>query len=262
MKRLMFLLTLLAALAIAGMGPAAAWAQDDDDDGGNIRPEDNLALIINTEDDSSIFEFAFEIRRVASEVVDNENVAIAYNECERCRSVAVAIQIVLVVGSPDTVTPQNAAVAVNYQCTLCESLAMAYQFVVGVPADFRFSGRAMSEIKRIRNEIRQVQKLDLSIPEMRARIDALADRLREVLKEDIRRFEERKKRGRNDDDDDDDGGDNRSPQPPARTTPTTVPTDTTETEPTETETVTTETETTETETTSTETTTTETTTVP
>lgn len=244
-RQTLLLLSLLLALAIAAVSPAAAWAQDEDDDSG-IRPQDNAALAINTEDDSSIFKFAFEIRRVAGEVVDNENVALAYNECERCRSVAVAIQIVLVVGSPSVVTPGNVAVALNYQCTLCESLAMAYQFVIGVPDDFHFSGEAMSEMKRIRNEIRRLRKLDLSIPELKARIDALADRLRVVLKEDIRRHEERKKKR-------DDGDDDRRPPPPP-------PADTTETETTETETETTETETTETETTETETTTTESTT--
>jgi putative peptide zinc metalloprotease protein len=254
-RQTLLLLSLLLALAIAAVSPAAAWAQDDGEL--DIRPEDNAALAINTEDDASIFEFAFEIRRVAGEVVDNENVALAFNQCERCRSVAVAIQIVLVVGSPSTVTPGNVAVALNYQCTLCESLAMAYQFVVGVPDDFHFSGEAMSEMKRIRNEIRRLQKLDLSIPELKARIDALADRLREVLKEDIRRHEERKRKAR-----DDGNADQRPPPPPPPPPP---PADTTETETTETETTETETtvtETTETGTTSTESTTTETTTVP
>jgi putative peptide zinc metalloprotease protein len=260
MRRLvLLLLSLLLALAFAGIRPAAAWADDDDD--GGIRPEDNAAVVVNTEDDSELFDFAFEIRRVAGEVVDNQNAAVAFNQCERCRSVAVAIQIVLVVGSPSVVTPGNVAVAVNYECTLCESLAMAYQFVIGVPADFRFSGEAMSEIKRIRNEIRRLMRADLPIPELRARIDALADRLRQILRDDIARHEERKRRGRDDDDDDDGGGDRR-PSPRATPTPTPTTTDTV-TEPAETtETATTETETTETETTGTETTVTETTTVP
>jgi putative peptide zinc metalloprotease protein len=249
-RQTLLLLSLLLALAIAAVSPATAWAQDEDDDSG-IRPEDNAAIAINTEDDSSIFKFAFEIRRVAGDVVDNQNAAVAFNQCERCRSVAVAIQIVLVVGSPSTVTPGNVAVAVNYECTLCEALAMAYQFVVGVPEDFHFSGEAMSEMKRIRNEIRRLRKLDLPIPELKARIDALADRLRVVLKEDIKRHEERKKKKRDDEE-------RHRPQPPPQTTPT----DTTETETETTETETTETETTETGTTSTETATTETTTVP
>lgn len=250
MRRLLFLLSLLTALTIAAVGPAAAWAQGEGND--EIRPDDNAAIAINTEDDSSVVDFAFEIRRVAGDVVDNENAAVAFNQCERCRSVAVAIQIVLVVGSPSIVTPGNVAVAVNNECTLCESLAMAYQFVIGVPDDFHFSGQAMSEIKHIRNEIRKLMDDDLSIAELRARIDELADRLRVVVRADIKRAEERKQKR-------DDEERARRPQPPPPP-PAAVPTETTETETTETET--TETETTETDTTSTETTTTETTTVP
>jgi putative peptide zinc metalloprotease protein len=124
MRRLsLFLVSLLLAAALAGVSPAAAWAEESDDGGS----ADNAAVAINTKDGKSIFDFAFSIRRVAGDVVDETNAAVAYNECEECRAVAVAIQIVLVVGHPSVVTPTNLAVAVNYQCTLCESLAMAYQ---------------------------------------------------------------------------------------------------------------------------------------
>ena len=247
MRRLLFLLSLLLALAVAGVSPTPAWAQEDDD---NDSGGDNAAVAINTEDGASIFEFAFSIRRVAGEVVDETNTAVAYNECEQCRAVAVAIQIVLVVGHPSVVTPGNVAVAVNYQCTLCESLAMAYQFVVGVPADFHFSGRARSEIVHIRNEIRKLRKEDLPLDELRRRIDALADRLRQVIREDIQRYEERKRRrADDDDDDDDDGGTQRpSPPPPPADTTTTTPTETDmETFPTVTDETTTDTGTTTTE---------------
>jgi putative peptide zinc metalloprotease protein len=214
MKRLLFLLTLLLALAVAGVSPAAAWAQDDDDDGGR---KDNAAVAINTKDGASIFKFAFAIRRTAGEVVDETNAAVAFNQCEECRAVAVAIQIVLVVGHPSVVTPENVALAVNYECTLCEALAMAYQFVIGVPADFEFSEEALREMAEIRKEIRRLRKEDLPIGDLAARIDALAERLGEVVREDIRRHEESTRRV---DDDDDDG-----PRPPPPTT-TTTPTET------------------------------------
>lgn len=181
MKRLtLFLLSLLLALAMAGVSPAAAWAEDDDDDG-NRSSKDNAAVAINTKDDSSIFKFAFSIRRVAGDVVDETNTAVAYNECERCRAVAVAMQIVLVAGHPSVVTPGNVAVAVNYQCTLCESLAMAYQFVIGVPAEFEFSDDAVREMSRIRREIRRLRKEELPISELRTRIDTLAERDRKSV---------------------------------------------------------------------------------
>ena len=229
MRRLtLLLLSLVLALAVAGVRTPTASAQD------------NAAVAINTKDGSSIFKFAFSIRRVAGDVVDQTNAAVAYSQCEQCRAVAVAIQIVLVVGHPSVVTPGNLALAVNYQCTLCESVALAYQFVIGVPADFHFSAEALREMAQIRKEIRRLRKEDLPVAELRARIDALADRLRELIREDIRRQEERQKRR-----------DERRPRPPPPPPPptTTVPTETdmetfptiteetTETAPTTTETV-------------------------
>jgi hypothetical protein len=242
-RPILFLLTLLLALAVAGVAPAAAWAEDGDESG-----DDNAAIAINTQNGASIFDFAFSIRRVASDVVDQTNTAVAFNQCEECRAVAVAIQIVLVVGQPSVVTPGNLAVSVNYECTLCESLAMAYQFVIGVPEDFHFSGDAMSDIKQIRNEIRKLMKEEgLSIDELRRRIDALADRLRVIIREDIRRHEERAKRQR----DEDERRRGPPPQPPPTTVPTTTEKETTTTE----ETTTAETESTPTTTTTSTTTT-------
>jgi putative peptide zinc metalloprotease protein len=260
MRRLsLFLVSLLLAAALAGVSPAAAWAEESDDGGS----ADNAAVAINTKDGKSIFDFAFSIRRVAGDVVDETNAAVAYNECEECRAVAVAIQIVLVVGHPSVVTPTNLAVAVNYQCTLCESLAMAYQFVIGVPAGFDFSKDALEEIRRIRQEIKRLGKEDLPLDELRTRIDALADRLRTILRDEIAHYEEREKRRAGDDDRE------RRPSPPRPPPPstTTGPAETT-TEPAPTvtgetatpETATTTTETTETATTSTGTTGTTTTT--
>jgi putative peptide zinc metalloprotease protein len=256
MRRLALLaLSLLLALAFAGVRPGTAWAEDGDHD--SSRNGDNAAVAINTQDGSSIFKLAFSIRRVTGDVVDETNTAVAYNECEQCRAVAVAIQIVLVVGSPSVVTPGNVAVAVNYQCTLCESLAMAYQFVIGVPADFHFTGHAMSEIREIRREIWKLRKEDLTIAELRERIDALAQRLRVLIRGEIERHEARAKRER------DERERGQSPQPPpVTTTPTETDTETfptiTDEEPTTTETAPTDTTATTTE----ETVTTETTTTP
>src|SRR3712207_6568132 len=111
-RPILFLLAFLLATGLAVARPDAAAA------GG-----DTSAVAINTKDGSSVFRLAFAIKRVAGDVVDNENAAVAYSRCERCRSVAISIQIVLVTGSPSVVTPKNVAVAVNEQCTLCTSFA-------------------------------------------------------------------------------------------------------------------------------------------
>ena len=128
---LLALLLCLPAIAV----PAAA------QDGGN--GEDNVAQAVNQKDGSSVFDFAFEVRRVSSGVVDQTNAAVAYANCESCQTVAIAVQIVLVSGGADTITPTNVAIAINEECVSCQTLALAYQFVLRHRAGARVhQGRA------------------------------------------------------------------------------------------------------------------------
>jgi putative peptide zinc metalloprotease protein len=176
--------TLLALMLVAGAAPAAL-AQDDS------------AVAINEEDGSSIFKLAFHIRRITDEVVDPTNLALAYSSCENCRTVAISIQVVLVASDPQIVAPENLALAVNFECTLCETFASAHQFVLGVDDDFRLSGRARRAITRIHKQLRDLRDSDLSIPELDAEVQRIVDELFAIIKEEIAAHE--------DDDDDEDG---------------------------------------------------------
>ncbi|MFN2471431.1 MAG: hypothetical protein ABR583_10705 [Gaiellaceae bacterium] len=120
MRRLAVLLAAVLALA----GPALAHPAE-------VRVDDNAAIAINTKDGSSVFKLAFKIRKVAGDVVDETNAAVAYSSCESCRTVAIAIEIVLVTGNPSVVTPTNLAIAINENCNLCTAFAAAYQIVIG-----------------------------------------------------------------------------------------------------------------------------------
>ena len=93
-KRLLLVLVgLIALAALAAAPPASA--------------QDNSAVAVNTKDGTNLFKFAFDIRRVMGDVVENQNAAVAYANCEDCQTVAVAIQIVLVFSDPSVVTPEN-----------------------------------------------------------------------------------------------------------------------------------------------------------
>jgi hypothetical protein len=128
--------TLLAVLLVGGAAPPA-FAQDDS------------AVAINEEDGTSIFKLAFHIRRITDEVVDPTNLALAYSSCENCRTVAISIQVVLVASDPRIVAPENLALAVNFECTMCETFASAYQFVLGTGDDFHFSKEGRRAIRDI-----------------------------------------------------------------------------------------------------------------
>jgi putative peptide zinc metalloprotease protein len=229
-------LLLIFAVALFGLGFGAAPALAD---GGENGSGDNSAIAINTTDGASVFKLAFAIRHVAGDVVDQTNQAVAYSSCSNCDTTAIAIEVVLVEGNPSVVTPQNVAVAVNYQCQTCLSFAAAYQFVVstGGPVEFTKQGRKMLE--RIQHDLERLRHEQLTVAQLQARLDEIVARLKYVLSTQLVPARERHGEG-------DHGGGGGGGGPPESgastvTEPTATETQSTSTEPTVTETSTTET---------------------
>jgi putative peptide zinc metalloprotease protein len=142
---------------------------------------DNTAVAVNEEDGSTVLDFAFSIRRVAGEVVDNQNAAVALASCESCQTVALAIQVVLVESAPSTVTPVNAAIALNEECTACTTVALAYQYVLGVNQPLRFTKEGRERIRAIRKELMRLERSGLPLDQILARVAELRADLVEVL---------------------------------------------------------------------------------
>jgi len=91
---------------------------------------DNQALAVNTEDGTVVYDVSVALVWVKDgEPVDNRNEAYALASCTNCTTVAVAFQVVLVVGQSDAVAPINVAVAANGGCISCQTLALAVQLV-------------------------------------------------------------------------------------------------------------------------------------
>ncbi len=163
------LLGLVLATALL-LGPAApALAQD------------NLADAENTTDGSSVFQLAFDIRRTMQPVVEETNTAVAYSSCANCRTVAIAIQIVLVMGDVTSATPQNVAVAVNENCTACETFAAAYQFVLSTGGPVRFTKEARRELHEIKKLLQGLGRGDIPLAELDARLKEIKARIQHVL---------------------------------------------------------------------------------
>ena len=176
MKRLLIIsAALVAAFGLAAVRPDAALAQ-----GG-----DTAAVAVNTKDGSSIFKLAFAIKRVAGDVVDNSNAAVAFASCTNCQTVAISIQVVLVTGDPSTVTPENVALAINQNCTSCETLASAYQFVFSTDGQVHFTPEGNQAIAEIRHELRELGKSDLTILEIQERVKELMTRLAQVIRNEL-----------------------------------------------------------------------------
>jgi putative peptide zinc metalloprotease protein len=211
-KRLLIVIaSLVAAVGLSGFRPDAAAAQD------------TAAVAVNTKDGSSIFKLAFAIKRAAGDVVDNANAAVAISSCNECRTLAISIQIVLVTGDPEIVTPQNIALAYNVECTSCDTFASAYQYVLGTDENVRFTPEGRHQIQEIRRELRELAQAGLPLTELDTRLNALMQRLAKVLRTELVAA------GKPED------GDQNERAPPTTTT-TTTPTETAPTTPTTTET--------------------------
>ena len=176
MKRFAFFL--VAALALAAPAPATAQGLGEVERLGD-------AVAINTRDGSSIFRLAFHIARTSKDVVDDTNMAIAFASCAECQTVAISIQVVLATGDPSVVTPENTALALNVECTLCDTLATAYQFVLGVETGVHFTPEGYRELAEIRLALQRLRDAGLSGPEIQAEVDALMDRLAGVLQNEL-----------------------------------------------------------------------------
>jgi putative peptide zinc metalloprotease protein len=205
---------LLAALAFVLGAPGQAAAEDA---GG-----DNSAVAINTKDDSSLFKFAFSIKKVLGEVVDNQNAAVAYASCERCQTTAIAIQIVLVSGSPSTVVPENYAISINENCTLCNTFSAAFQFVIGVEdPSVGLTVEGKRELRAILREFKALKDEQYTLEEFNAKVQALGQRLRTVLKTQLvsRRADPNADEAHDVDTEEDETTERPAPpQPPAETT--------------------------------------------
>ena len=96
-------------------------------------PGDNQSLAVNTTDHSVVYDVAIAwVWATDGEAVLNVNEAYAFASCTDCVTVAVAFQVVVIVGDANVVVPQNLSAAVNYECFECITASVASQLVVTI----------------------------------------------------------------------------------------------------------------------------------
>jgi hypothetical protein len=118
-------------------------------------------------------------------------------------------------------SPQNAAIAVNESCTLCDTFASAYQFVVGLDGPVRLTGRGMSELRHIRKEIESWADKKYSNAYIRDTLlpDAIA-RIQHVLATELRPIRDHNNDQQNDENSSTNKHDSQPNAPPATTATT------------------------------------------
>jgi putative peptide zinc metalloprotease protein len=143
--------------------------------------KDNAAVATNTVDGSLVFRLAFDLRFILDGAIDHSNAAVAYASCDGCRTIAIAIQVLIAMGELQTIAPTNTAVAINDRCPSCETLAYAYQLVFGLPDILYLTQEGRAEIATILAALVLLGSSDAPIDELRVQIDALMLELRDVV---------------------------------------------------------------------------------
>jgi hypothetical protein len=138
---LTFVFAAILALAIAVM-PASAG-------GGN-----NIVIVDNETAGQTLVDSSTQVIPVPADTVTSSNIAIAINaNCVGCHSTAVAVQILIVRGSPSNFSPGNAAAAANGGCDSCGAYAYARQHWIQTSSNAHLSGAARQQIAELRQQI-------------------------------------------------------------------------------------------------------------
>jgi hypothetical protein len=170
-------LALALALVLACMPPAGAQA--------GPPGRDNVASATTETDGSHVSDFAWNLTQQRGGDVDELNSATATAQCMDCRASAIAFQIVLVSGTPQTLAPHNRAVAVNDQCTRCVVEAEARQFVRVVDQPVRLTAAGREELAGVRQDLRRLTGEDLSPADLHDAVERDEARVQAVLAGDL-----------------------------------------------------------------------------
>lgn len=92
----------------------------------------NIVKVINRVDGHRRMRGSIQVNHIPGPTVSPVNEADAFSSCVNCQSFAIALQIDLISRTATQVTPQNQAIALNYKCTNCVTVARALQYVVPV----------------------------------------------------------------------------------------------------------------------------------
>lgn len=147
---------------------------------------DNVATAVIEQDDARAFDVAWDLSvQRGDDAVRHLNSAVARASCMRCGATAIAFQIVIAVGSPATVAPQNMAEAVNVECTECISAAEARQFVRVVPDPVQFTGTGRAVLTDVRDDLAALETWDLPLDQLHREVETQEARVRHVLENEL-----------------------------------------------------------------------------
>jgi hypothetical protein len=176
----MFRLVPLALAAALAVGVPLA--------GSNTLPEgggaNNVVVAETSEDGATRVRSMLQVSTAGGPSVTSANIAAAASTaCTGCSTTAVAVQVVLVSGTPSYFAPANFAGAVNAGCSSCGAFAYAWQYVPQVSRTVTLSPEARQRLADLRAAIADTAAAyDPKVVEDAIAMDAALDKLTAELK--------------------------------------------------------------------------------
>lgn len=140
-----------------------------------------VILAFNEGDGSELVRSGTQVTSTGSNTAAPENLAYAKASCTDCRTVAVAVQVVLITRRSNVITPKNVAVAVNIDCQGCRTMAAAYQCVVTTDGPVTVGSEGERKISQLRSDIAAVAGSDEDFGTIELELDRLVDELWAVI---------------------------------------------------------------------------------
>jgi putative peptide zinc metalloprotease protein len=153
------------------------------DDGGN-----NHVTGVNRQDGLQRSKGRVAIAEEGGATVDDENRAIAFASCTDCRTVAAAIEVVVVEGEVHDFRPANVAAAVNVECLRCMTFAYAKQVVLTPYQPVTIGADALERIKAVDRRVDElIATGGVAFDDLRAQLDVLAGEVVAIVQGEIDR---------------------------------------------------------------------------
>jgi putative peptide zinc metalloprotease protein len=178
-RRFAALISIVASFTLAGAPRAVA---GDEGAGAN-----NVVYLRNQVDGAALTRARTSVAHDPGPTVANDNEAVAYASCTDCRTVAAAVQVVLIEGPANDVRPTNVALALNENCLRCATFAFARQVVLSPRTHVEIGDAAEAQIQDVQSQIRGVAASSETFPEMTADLDALTEQLVAVVQGEVQR---------------------------------------------------------------------------
>ncbi|MBT2567146.1 hypothetical protein J7I84_11695 [Arthrobacter sp. ISL-85] len=143
----------------------------------------NQALAVNTTDGSVQYSVAFALVWAEDgDPVTTTNEAYAFANCSGCAAVAVAFQVVLVVGQTDVIVPQNLSAAANYNCLDCLAYALASQLVLTL--DGPLTGDSKQQLEALWAQIAEYgcHIQDVPLSDIQATLNGYKEQITAIVK--------------------------------------------------------------------------------